>query len=467
MNFDAAKQSAHKHQADYREHEHDKAGPRHRFNKQRLILFVFLVILSLGYAGWIFMQDRFDPLVHLPPFRQAVLQNQSDQRILIAREQVLQQPHDPEGWGQLGMVYAALLMNRDAEICWQVAHQLDPRNIAWPYYLGHINASKAPQQAIELFEQAATLAPDNPLAKYRLAELLLETRQADQAEQQLKEIALIERDNPRLALLQARLALLRDDIRSCWLYAAKSVNAAPQSRSSHEMLAQVFNRLNKTEQARQQLEILAQLPPGPTPWPDEFLSEIEALRQDSSIKSARIAQKLQSNEHQQGLVQLKQYVKDYPDDAIMQIMLIRTLQQAGRHNEAFQTIEAALTRHPDSAEIHRLKGLADLHENNWDSAIAEFQQSIELKPDNIPAIYELAQTFIKLNRVHKARKALEDITRIQPNQVSAHRLLCKLFIDDGNLVAAREHLDIALRFAPEDQEILNLEKRCVLAENKK
>src|SRR5882672_8894348 len=78
------------------------------------------------------------------------------------------QPNDPEGWSMLGRSYLTLNRLDDAIVAYDHAHQLDSKNADAAMGLGEAMSLRAggdiTAPAAQLFEEALTLAPDNPKA---------------------------------------------------------------------------------------------------------------------------------------------------------------------------------------------------------------------------------------------------------------------------------------------------------------
>src|SRR5271155_801800 len=97
-------------------------------------------------------------------------QESPDVLAMVAKleQRMRDQPNDIAGWLMLGRSYTALERLDDAILAYDHVHRLDPNNVDALLGLGEAMSLRAngniTPQAAQLFEQAVTLAPDNPKA---------------------------------------------------------------------------------------------------------------------------------------------------------------------------------------------------------------------------------------------------------------------------------------------------------------
>jgi tetratricopeptide (TPR) repeat protein len=117
-------------------------------------------------------------------------------------------------------------------------------------------------------------------------------------------------------------------------------------------------------------------------------------------------------------------------------------QQAGS-NEAFTSLERALSLNPNSAVVRGLRGLYFQRVGNNREALTEFQAAAKLQPDD-PALYvSIGESFSKLGDMIRALEAYQFAVALAPEDVNYLRLLAQfcgqnnINIRDVGVVAAQ------------------------------
>ena len=125
-------------------------------------------VLVIGAAAALYpMWSNWD--WHAPDSAQAAAGGPDVAAMVAKLEQRLRaEPNDLAGWLMLGRSYVALQRVDDAVDAYEHARRLDPHSVEAMLGLGEAMSLRArgeiPAPAAELFEQAVTLAPDNPKA---------------------------------------------------------------------------------------------------------------------------------------------------------------------------------------------------------------------------------------------------------------------------------------------------------------
>jgi tetratricopeptide (TPR) repeat protein len=171
----------------------------------------------------------------------------------------MEDPESADKWGELGMVLLENKVHSRARDCLEKAHKLDPSEYKWPYLIGISLSGDYPSRAIPYLETAVELR-DEPVARIRLAELLVGFDRLDEAEQHLQ-TAMSEQPDALHALnANARLHLARGNLEEAKANAEKALMMYPGVRLTHEMMAQIYRRLGERESALKHLARAEQLP---------------------------------------------------------------------------------------------------------------------------------------------------------------------------------------------------------------
>ena len=101
-----------------------------------------------------------------------------------------------------------------------------------------------------------------------------------------------------------------------------------------------------------------------------------------------------------------------------------------------------------------LLGLAAAHgaANEWDRAVARYQQLLARDPRDGDALFGLAVAYAQQDRTDDAIRAMQDVLRIHPDDARAHRELSVLYREAGDTSRALQHGERAMRLHPRQPE---------------
>jgi tetratricopeptide (TPR) repeat protein len=88
---------------------------------------------------------------------------------------------------------------------------------------------------------------------------------------------------------------------------------------------------------------------------------------------------------------------------------------AGQRDEAIRELQIATELEPDSAASHYFLGTALLESQQFNAALAEFQDAVRLEP-SAEHHYALAACLINLGRDREALAEMETATRLDPSK---------------------------------------------------
>src|SRR5579875_2634390 len=124
----------------------------------------------------------------------------------------------------------------------------------------------------------------------------------------------------------------------------------------------------------------------------------------------------------------------------------------GMKKEALATISKLVTEFPKNSEYAYLKGRLEIHYQNDEAAIANFQRAISIDPNNVRAYVDLGQAQEALGQPEEARKNYEravarNRTSQSPSDTPPLRL-GELLMKADELDAAEKLFNEALRYRP-------------------
>jgi tetratricopeptide (TPR) repeat protein len=409
------------------------------------------IVVALAGSWYACNRYRSYPLKQLPSVDLSFAHPAVKAAIDDARKAVIAAPHSGAAWGELGLYLRAHEFDSEANICFAQAMRFDPQEVLWPYVRGSSLSVRDRPLAENDFRLAAQLRPDLALPRLRLAEMHLEERRLSEAETEYEAAIRIEPENARAMLGLALVAFARGDLATAQHLAERSFARDPDQRTTAELLVRVFSRLGDKAAASRSQALLDTMPPGESGWDDPLGEKVLQRRRDPAGMSAAAGNLLARGRTQEAIAVLEHLVSAAPETAQWPDLLARALIQQKDFRRATQVLDAAIARHPLSADVHFQRGVVSFFSGQWQPAAVEFRRAIELKPDFSDAHYNLGHTLIHLDDRAAAMDEFREAIRFRPDYAAAHTNLGELLIEAGQRDEGREALEAAARLAPDDQ----------------
>ncbi|MBI1915102.1 MAG: tetratricopeptide repeat protein [Planctomycetes bacterium] len=412
-------------------------GVRHSTFNVRRSLLVVLVLAGLGLAtaaGWYVWRRLTAPEPPEVPVA-------SDDPVLAeaveaARGRVRQEPYSAASWGQLGKLLRGSGYKEQAEVCFAQAERLDPNEVRWPYLRGESRLPGDPDAALPHLRRAADLAgrsaADSVAPWLRLAEVLLEKRENEEAEKNFRRARDVDASDPSVYLGLGLLAEERGQLKESRRHLERARHSPLTQQRACARLAVVCGRLGDKEAAAQFSERAAALPPD-SRWIDPYLAECLQLAVDKSNVFLRVEQLEAQGRAQDAALLLEQMVastrsRGCPADARAYVGLGRNLIQRGDAQGAERALLSALRLAPDNVRAHyqlaRLLYERAAQRRRQGGDPAELRQQFRAAADH-------------------ARRAIAG----KPDLAEAHLILGQALQEDGQTDEARRHLEQAVRLS--------------------
>jgi tetratricopeptide (TPR) repeat protein len=363
-----------------------------------------------------------------------------------------------DAWGTYGKVLRAHEFEAESNCCFRQAERLNPKDPRWPYLLGRGLRSSDPDQAIACLERSVRCGGVVMSPRLLLGELLLDRHRIEEAELLFRAVLEKEPENPRAHLALGRLALGRNQLEQSLDHLERAAAGAPDIKATHSVLAQVYSRLGKTEQAEEQVRLMAPLAEE-WYWPDPYQDEVLALWVGLKARLSIAADFWKQRRRDEAIRYLQAVVADYPESEKAQFMLGDKLNIVERYAESEAPLREAVRLDPAFARAHFELGYCLHQKGRSDQAAACYRKAIELQPDYALAHYNLSFCLAEQGDRPAAIASLRIAVRYKPEVAKAHRNLGKLLAQQGEYVEAREALQRAVQLAPSDQESKELLER--------
>jgi len=121
----------------------------------------------------------------------------------------------------------------------------------------------------------------------------------------------------------------------------------------------------------------------------------------------------------------------------------------GAPQSAVAALDAYLKENPDSADGHRMLGIAHSLIGRRSLAIRALERAVEIQPDDAASLLALGQALAQFGQSERAESAFRSAISAQPTLGPAHEGLALVLAMDGRLEQALQHLTEALEHSPD------------------
>jgi tetratricopeptide (TPR) repeat protein len=123
--------------------------------------------------------------------------------------------------------------------------------------------------------------------------------------------------------------------------------------------------------------------------------------------------------------------------------------EIGDFERAIATLQRALAANPKLAKAHFYEGLAYIRWEKWPEAAEQFEDELQVTPDDLDALYHLGFVDQQQSKVDEALALYLRVIKANPNYANAQYEAGKIMVDRGKFGDAVGHLEIAAGLSPE------------------
>jgi tetratricopeptide (TPR) repeat protein len=361
-------------------------------------------------------------------------------------------------YGQVGKLLLAAELYDQAEPHLLNAKALEPRELAWPYYLAHAYRLKfQPEKAIPLFEDVLRIAPDHVPALVWLGTLHVDGGRADLAEPLLTKAVSLEPRSAAALFELGKAALAAGDSARAVTQLEAALAADPGADGVHYALAMAYRARGDEQRAESHVRR----------WRDErlypadpLMAEITDLLKTAVVYEIRGTQAMDDRKWTEAAALFREGLKVAPRDATLHQNLGTALYLAGDRRAAEAEFEEAARLLPgyakawfslgvlmeergrdqdaidrfskavaaDPTMVNARASLADAlrRTGKLEASIAEYREVVTMDPSASQARFGHAMALVRLRRFKEARVVLEDATRAHPEQPGLGHALARL-----------------------------------------
>ncbi|MDX1546839.1 MAG: tetratricopeptide repeat protein, partial [Rhodothermales bacterium] len=322
---------------------------------------------------------------------------------------------DGEAYGTLGQILFTYDFLDPAEAAFLNAEALLPEDPRWPYYLGMLYRQQgAFAEAAARFEQVAERAPDDVLARVRLAEAYLELGRTGDARALLGEVLRADPDLVFARFLLGQVAYETGAYREAADHYEAVLARQPEATQVHAPLALAYRALGDDARSRNHLE---QRGNGLVRLADPRVQALDAFKQATGATAQT-----------QG----------------------EALLNAGRYAEAVAVLERAAGQEGAGASTFLNLGVARAYAGDQDGAVEAFEEALRRDPTKSNAHFNLGAIYAARGQPERAEAAFRAAATHDPRSGRAHLELAEILRRSGRCAEAVPHFEQALAILPGD-----------------
>jgi tetratricopeptide (TPR) repeat protein len=366
-------------------------------------------------------------------------------------------PNSAAEVGRLGLAYHANEFYAQAEKAYSLASRLDRGDYRWPYYHAVLKEEQGQEQAqLELLLKVLELKPDYVPALQKLGDIFskrdnlseaaryfercLEAAGADGAPQAvfaLGRIAERHRDWPRVIELLTPLA-----------------QSHPHFRPVHQLLADAYQALGKSDQAAENRAGLLQPNLTPVPPLEDPLYEELVAQSCSSTRLLKEAGLLSRFGKQEAAVRIaRRAVEAVPEDADVHHFLAQKLLDFRGGDpaaiaEALGHLREGLRLRPSDLLPLYYFATFFFKERKTEAAVEELRMMLAEKGKGAEGSYYLGVVAGRQGRSQEAAAHYREALRRDPNYAEPHQKLGLILLKEGRFNDAEAHFRKAVGLKP-------------------
>jgi len=327
-------------------------------------------------------------------------------------------PHDlARAYGDVGNLLMAADHLEAAEPYYLHAQALEPGEMRWPYYLGHVYMNRAaPAKSIASFERALRLRPNDVATLVWLGNIYLDQGQPELAAMQFTQ-ALSAQPGVVAALFgQGRAALAQREYSRAVNYFEQVLAADPRASMTHYPLALAYRGLGDTARAEAHLSQQGTVEIGP---PDPLMAELRGLLEGAVAEENRGVRALDSGDFKTAAEHFRKGVALAPDNPSIRHKLGTALSLMGDMQGAVEQFQETVRRSPGFAQAHYSLGVLLAVSGRRQEAIERFSTAVKYEPGYVEARLRLADLMRQSGRPDAALTQYAQVMTIDPRAAEA------------------------------------------------
>lgn len=315
-------------------------------------------------------------------------------------------------YGEMGKLFIAAEYYDAAQACFENARTLEPREMRWPYFLGHVHRFRnEAARAATFFEEARVLSPEHVPTLVWLAEMHLAANRPDLAGPLLTRARALDPGSGAVLFGLGRVALASNDYTQAVPLLEGALAVGPAATRIHYPLAMAYRGLGDRAKAEEHLRLRGEvdLPPA-----DPLLEQVARLLQNAAAYETRGVRAIDAQQWPDAVANLRKAVELAPDNALTRLNLGTSLYMVGDADEALEHYHAAIRLSPSLARAHFGIGVIMETRRRDRDAIDAFLKAVQFDPGYVEAHFSLANALRRTGRVRESLAHYEEVLRLNP-----------------------------------------------------
>lgn len=379
-----------------------------------------LTVVSLALVGVLACRKTVDERPALPALPDLAGLDQSLQQQVRTQYEALERtaragsPREmADAHGRVGTILLAAERYQGAEPFFTSAVSLNPSDMRWPYYLGHVYRSlQQPERAAASFDQARRLDPRHVPSLIWLGEMYLALGRPADAEPHLTNAMELQPSSVAAWFHRGRAALARGDHRRAVSDLEHARSLDPRSEAIDYQLGLAYRALGDNARAAAYLKRRAD---AASIVPDDpLMNDLQADLQSGAAYLTRGLEAIERRDWLDAVTNLRKATELSPRDATAYLNLGTALFISGDRAGARTAFQTAITRSPELPKPRFTLGLLAESELKDAEAIEQFTTAVRLDPDYLEAHASLADALRRTGQVEASLSHYQKVLSIDP-----------------------------------------------------
>ena len=302
--------------------------------------------------------------------------------------------------------------------------------------IGHLIRQRALEPAAAELAALEKLAPKDPRTLYTKATVLIEQRKWKEARETLQHVLKILPQHVPTLTMAGRAAFETGAYAEAESHLRRALFNAPQALPAKRVLAATHLRMGQNELAMTETrELLEKAPDDPrilalagevhlangdVAGAARHYERAKSLVPDNARLQTRLAQiRFAGGEADKGVAELEAAAAVSNEEYQADLALIAIYLRQRQADKALEAVQALEKKQPDNPLTHNLRGTALLLKRDYAKARASFERAVQLKPNYLPAVSNLARLDLRDKKPQLAKQRYEAVLKKEPNNDQA------------------------------------------------
>ncbi len=356
-------------------------------------------------------------------------------------------PDLANAYGEMGKLLMAAEYLEAAESCFLDAQTLDPSEVRWPYYLGHLYKLRGEAaKSASAFERVFAAQPNHVATLIWLGNEYLEDNRPESAEPVFRKALSLQPQSAAAYSGLGRTALARKNYADAVANLEHALELSPKASAIEYPLGLAYRGLGQTDKAEAHLRQRGDKEAVPV---DLWMDDLRGLVHSAVAFENRGLRALDSGDYTNAERDFRQALIFAPDNAALRHELATALLVAGKTKEAFDEFTEITKRSPDYARAYYSLGVLLVSEGRLNEAVDRFAAAAKFDPDYAGAELQMAEALRRTGRAADALTHYRRAIALDPSAAESHQGYAMALGRLNRYREARESLNEARRAQPD------------------